>query len=379
VIADTLSRVRDLSPTIAKRSEEIEQSRQLPADVVDVLAAAGCFRMTAPTRYGGDELAMPDVLAVLTELARADPSVGWVVGQVALSQLIVGCCPEPAVAEVYAAGPDLLAAGAVAPKGRAAASGDHWQISGRWPFVSGCRHASWFYLNCVVQEGRSLGRTADGLPQTRIVLLPASDVTIEDTWHVLGLRGTGSHDVRVAEARCPAHRSFTLAPEDPGSSRALARIARSSLIIAAVATGIADGALADIVELVRGGKRPALSTQRLSRSPLVHDRIGEAHMTLGAAQALLVAQAAAADDDAPADPRQRAELRATAAQVTALASQVVDTAYRLAGGTAVYDTAPVQRRLRDMHSATQHFVAGRSAYAALGAVLLGEEPETAGF
>lgn len=381
VIRDTIGTVRDLAATIAKRVEEIEQSRQLPDDLVDALTAAGCFRMATPSRYGGDALPMPGIVAVLAELARADGSVAWVTGQVALSQLIIGCCPEPALDEVYAAGPDLLAAGAVAPKGRAVASpGGQWRVSGQWPYVTGCAHASWFYLNCVVQEGRTLGRTAQGVPQTRIVLVPAAEVRIEDTWQVLGLRGTGSHDVRVAGVGCPAYRSFTLAPEDPAAAGALARIARSSLIIAAVASGIADGALTDLVQLARGGKRPALSTQRLSRSPVVQDRLGEAHMTLRAAQALLATQAAAAGDpDTPADPAQRAELRATAAQVTAMAAQVVDTAYGLSGGSAVYDAAPVQRRLRDMRAATQHFIAGRHSYAALGALLLGEDPETAGF
>ncbi|HEU4423517.1 MAG TPA: acyl-CoA dehydrogenase family protein [Pilimelia sp.] len=376
MIHETLSSVRELSGVIAKRAEEIENSRQLPGDLVAALTATGCFRMLAPARHGGDELPMSRALPVMAELAKADPSVGWVVGQVALSQLIVGCCPPRAVDEAYAGGPDLLAAGAVAPKGRASANGDGWRVSGQWPFVTGCAHASWFYLNCVEMAGRNLGRTPDGMPQTRIVLLPASDVVIEDTWRVVGLRGTGSSDVRVSGVAVPAYRGFTLTPGDPAAAVAAARIARSSLIIAAVVTGIAEGALDDILALAGGGKRPALSAQRLSRSPLFQDRLGEAHMLLRSAKALLAEQARDSDDlDAESSPRQRAELRATAAQVTGMASQVVDAAYTLGGGSALYDTSPLQRRLRDMRAATQHFVAGRQSYQALGALLVGEEPE----
>jgi indole-3-acetate monooxygenase len=377
---DTLARVRELSAAVAKRADEIEQSRALPADLREALAGTGCLRMVAPREHGGQELPMSGVLPVLTELARAEASTGWLVGQVALAQLIVGCCPARAVADAYADGPDLLVAGAVAPKGRASSTEDGWRITGQWPFVTGCAEATWFYLNCVVLDGRAVALTPDGLPQTRITLVPAAEVSIVDTWQVLGLRGTGSNDVRASGVLAPAYRGFTLATGDPAAARAQARIARSSLIIAAVSTGIAAGAVQDIVDLAAGGKRPALSPKRLAGSEVFQDRLGEAHMTLRAASALLAEQAAASDSfDAPSSARERAELRATAAQVSAMAARVVETAYTLGGGSAVYDSSPLQRRLRDMRAATQHFVAGRAALTALGAVLVGQSPEAGGF
>lgn len=370
----TLSRVRELTSRVAKRAEEIEQLRGLPDDLVEDLRDAGCFRMLAPAGHGGDDLALPDVLAVLEELARADAATAWTVGQAALSHLIVRCGPAEAVDDVFTGDPDTLVAGAVAPKGRARETGDGWRVTGQWPFVTGSPRASWFYLNCVLVSGRSVPVGADGVPATSILFVPAGDVRIVDTWRVLGLRGTASHDVAVDNATVPAYRGV---PAQDGDSEAVGRIAQSSLIIGAVAVGLADGALRDLVGLAADGKRPALSAHRLASSAVFQDRLGEAQTVQRAARALLYAEAAQAAEGA-STPLGRARLRAGAAQVTGLAAQVVDTAHHLAGGTAVYENSPLQRRLRDVHTATQHFVAGRDSFATLGALAVGEQPGGAG-
>ncbi|WP_018831583.1 acyl-CoA dehydrogenase family protein [Salinispora tropica] len=368
----TLARVRELATHVTKRAEEIEQQRGLPDDLVDDLRDAGCFRMFAPASHGGDQLDLPDVLAVLEELARADAATAWTVGQVALSHLIVRCGPAEAVEDVFADGPDTLVAGAVAPKGRARHTDTGWRVTGQWPFVTGSPRASWFYLSCVVVTGRSVPVGDDGVPATRILYVPARDIRVLDTWRVLGLRGTASHDVAVEKARVPAYRAVVAESEQGGE--AVHRIAESSLIIGSIAVGLADGALADLVQVAAGGKRPALSARRLASAPVFQDRLGEAQTVLRAARALLYAEASEAQASAGTSTAlHRARLRATAAQVTSLAGQVVDTAHKLAGGTAVYETSPLQRRLRDLHTATQHFVAGRDSYATLGALAVGAE------
>lgn len=379
-MTETLARVRELVPELTKRAEEVEQSRGMPDDLVDTLRAAGCLRMAAPPSHGGTGIPLPDLLDVLTELARGDGSTAWAVGQVALSDLLLSCMPAPALDAIYAEGPDVYAAGAVAPKGRATATGEGWRVNGRWPFVTGCQRARWFYLNCVVIADRSVRMTDAGLPATRIVAVPAADVEIIDTWQVLGLRGTGSHDIAVSHATCTPERGFDLGADDPATARAVSRIAQSSLIIAAVAVGVAAGALAEIGQLAEAGKRPAFSTRRLAQSPVFQDRLGEAHMTLRAARALLDRSAAdtwrSVAADRPLSDFDRAGVRATATHVTGLAARVVDTAHALGGGTSVYDSSPLQRRLRDIHTATQHFVAARDSYAALGALLVGEDAGT---
>jgi alkylation response protein AidB-like acyl-CoA dehydrogenase len=151
---------------------------------------------------------------------------------------------------------------------------------------------------------------------------------------------------------------------------------QGGLYIAAVAVGVARGALDELAALAAGGKRPAFSRQRLAESPVFQDRVGAAHLELESARALLYAQAEKAWAAAVAGEEltlfERATLRATAAQVTASSARVVDAAYTLAGGSAVFDSCPLQRRLRDVHTATQHVHAGRYYFGIVGALIAGE-------
>lgn len=370
----TLDSVRALLPEVAKRADEVERDRGLSAGLLDQLRAAGCLRMAAPRGHGGSELTMPDVLRVVEALATADGSVAWAIGQVALSQLIIGCAPPVTVAAVYADGPDVYAAGAVAPKGRATTVDGGWRVSGQWPYVTGCQRASWVYLNCVLVSGRTVVTHGDR-PATRIMLLPADRVGVVDTWNTLGLRGTGSHDVSVGQVFCPADQALAEGAET--AERAAASIAQSSLIIAAVAVGIATAALRDVTDLATDGKRPALSATRLQASPTFQERLGETEMIVQAARALVYAQFDGPRTDAGVDAAlRRSGYRAAAAQATAMAAEATTRAYGLSGGTGIYDGATLQRRLRDIHTATQHFVVGRNSFATYGALLVGAEGAT---
>lgn len=378
----TLARVRALAPIIAARADEIEQRRGLPADVVESLRGAGCLRMLAPVASGGDELPLPHVVEVIETLARADGAAGWAVSQIALSQLILAYFPRAAVQRVYAGGPDVYVAGAVAPKGRATREPGGWRVAGQWPFVTGCEHAAWFYVQCVLRADHQIQAMPDGIPMMRLALVPRADVEIVDTWRALGLRGTGSHDVRVMRASCPEERTGALIGGRPslrGVPYAIPLFDQAGLFIAAVALGIAQGALDAIVALAATGKRSAFSRIRLAESRTFQHRLGEAAMTVRAARALLHDSATAAWEAAAAegaaDRIEAAALRATALQVTAMSSAVVNNAYGLGGGSAVYDGSPLQRRLRDIHTASQHAWNGRGHTGSLGALLVGEEVE----
>ena len=146
--------------------------------------------------------------------------------------------------------------------------------------------------------------------------------------------------------------------------------------------GIAQGALNDIVAVASGGKHPALSLRRLADSPVFQDQLGEASTTLRAARALLFEEAESVCEREGAEAAtslRRAALRATAARVISMSTGVVDVAFAQGGASAVYDASPLQRRLRDAHTAAQHFVAGRDFYGIVGALLAGAEAGTNAF
>jgi len=377
-----LSRARELAQEVARDAGELERAGRLPAALLAALAEAGCLRMAVPERYGGHDLGLPETLAVVELLARANGSVGWLVGQAALSQVMVGYLPRESLDEVYADGPDLRVAGAAAPKGRAAPAPGGWRVTGRWPLVSGAPDAAWFFLHCLVTEGTAPRFDANGLPRLRLAVLPSSAVTVIETWDALGLRGTASHDVQVQSVVCPPRFTCELVSGTPDIGR-IGRVpsqAQGGPFIAATALGIALGALDDLADLARGGKRPAFSSRRLADSGPFQDRFGDAQLTLAAARALLHAETARADAlgrAGPLGPFDGARLRAAAVKAIALAVDVVEEAFSLAGSSAVYSSSPLQRRLRDVRTGAQHFAAGRDFYVPLGCLLAGETPPAA--
>jgi alkylation response protein AidB-like acyl-CoA dehydrogenase len=367
---DILEAVRDLVAMVVTRGDEIEQARRLPPDLVDRLRQAGCFRSLVPRRLGGAGAELSTHLRMLKELARADGSVGWTVMIGSLAPVILGMASADTFDELYGDGPDLIGAGAFNPTGVATPVDGGYRVSGRWAFASGCQHADWFIGHCVVDDGR--------MPPLRMMLVPAANVRIIDTWTTVGLCGTGSHDFVLDGVFVPDHHTFSVF-EGGGMEGPCGRIPElqlSSLAIASVATGIAGGALTEVTTLATG-KVPMFTGATLAANPLFRFRLGEADAHLRAAQALLDAEvdsvwATAVAGHEPA-PGERARARGAATWITMACADVVDIAYSLGGGSSVYSSSPLQRRLRDVKALTQHFAVKPDILTLAGAVLAGED------
>ena len=366
----TFEAVRTLSPAIVARSEEIERGRRVPADLVEELRAAGCFRALVPRSHGGGELDLPGDMRVLEELARADGSVGWTVMIGSLAPVLLGKLPLATFDAVYADGPDVILAGTVKPSGVATPVDGGFRVTGRWSFASGCQHSDWVIAHCMVDDGRQ--------PPIRMMVLPPADVEIKDTWSVSGLCGTGSHDFVVHDAFVPDERSFVLWDE-PCLDVPLLRIPElslSSLRIGVVAVGIAAGALGEVTALATE-KVPLFSDGTLASNPLFQYQLADADAQLRAARAVLYADAemawTAAVAGMPFTPEHRAQIRGTATWVAKTATSVVDTAYTAGGGSSIYATSPLQRRLRDTHALAQHFAVKLDTFTKAGAVLAGQD------
>ena len=307
--ATILDAVRALAPVIAARSDEIEKARRLPLDLVAQLRAAGCYRMLLPRRLGGAEGRLADHVAMVRELARADGSVGWTVLLGSSAPLIFGNLPAESFDAVFTENPDLALAGTFNPTGVATPEDGGYRVTGRWSFASGCQHADWLLAHCFVDDGR--------VPPLRMMMIPAADAEIIDTWSVAGMCGTGSHDFAVDGLFVADDRSFSVF-EEGGLDGPLGRIPEltySSLQFANVAIGIAEGALAEITTLA-SGKVPMFADATLAANPLFRNRLAEADAHLRAARALLDADIEATWATATAGgeltPEDRARLRATA-------------------------------------------------------------------
>jgi indole-3-acetate monooxygenase len=366
-----LDAVRGLAPWIAARAAEIEGARRVPVDLVENLTAAGCFRMLVPTSHGGGGVDLGAAMRVGEELSRADASVGWVVMIGAAAWRDLGSLPRATFDMVYGGGPDVIVGGAFNPTGVAVPVDGGYRVSGRWAFASGCQHCRWLYGNCFEDH--------DGGPRLRTVLFSPAEIGIEDTWRVAGLCGTGSHHFVADSVLVGAERTCLPFSDPPCLDEPLLRMPAPPVYafgVASVALGIAQGALDDILALAPG-KMPLLAHGPLAANPLFQHQLGGADAKLRAARALLYADAASAWETAVGGAAFtadfRARIRSTAAWVAGAAAAIVDVAYGAGGGSALYSSHPLQRRFRDIHALTQHFLVKPDTFTTAGAVLAGND------
>jgi alkylation response protein AidB-like acyl-CoA dehydrogenase len=373
-----LDAVRELAPTIVARAGEIEAARRLPPDLVTDLTAAGCFGMLRPRSHGGAGVDLATSMRVYEDLSRADASVGWTVAIGAGCWLDLVGLPRSTFDAVFADDPDVKVGGGINPAGVAVPADGGYRVTGRWGFLSGCQHCDWIYGNCVEEGAAGNG----GMPALRIALFRAGDVEIEDTWSVSGLCGTGSHDVVVDDVFVPAERTFALLSAEPCLDTPLAGIPLPSpyvLQLASVALGIAQGALDDILALA-AGKVPLFAGTSLATNALFQNQLGRADASLRAARSLVYGEAAEAWATAlaggPFTPEHRARIRGSGVWAADTAAAVVNMAYRAGGGSSVYRSNPLQRRFRDVHALTQHFLVKLDSLTTVGAVMAGQDVDT---
>jgi indole-3-acetate monooxygenase len=364
LVTDPVEAARRLAPTAAELAPAAERDRRLAEPLVAALADAGLFRLCVPAAAGGLEAHPGTLVAAVRALAAGDAAAGWCVAIGATSGLVAGYLPEAAARAIYA-DPATMVAGVFAPKGRATPEPGGYRVSGRWPFASGCEHADWLMGGCVVDGGM------------RLMLAPAEAFTIHDTWHVMGLRATGSHDIELDGVSIPAEHTANVLgdrPVQPGPLYAFPLFGLLALAIAAVSLGIARGALDDLIGLA-GGKVPTGGKRTLAERGTVQAEVARAEAAVRAAGALLDEAIGAAWERAVAgagvDVEQRAALRLAATHATEVSTRATDSAYTLAGGSALYESSPLQRRVRDAHAATQHMLVAPATWELTGRVLLG--------
>jgi indole-3-acetate monooxygenase len=372
-----LAHIRDLAPRIASRAAEIETGRRIPADIVEALRSAGVFRMFVPRIYGGLELDLPTGLEILRELASIDGSVGWNAMTSNNGSLFAPFLPQRTYDTIYRSGPDVIFAGATQPGGIAEeASAGVWEVSGRWPFASGCQYADWIAGFCVVTaNGKPLLDEAKQ-PRIQAACLPARDWQIEDTWYAAGLKGTGSHHVVLTKRKVLASNFADLIRGVPFVSGPLYEALPQflPLLHAASALGIAEGVVSDLIELAALGRRQLQSVVSMRDSETFQFELGRVAADLRAARAFLQAQSASHWHHAVAGTLKGEAHLAESTQAgiwtTSTCVRIANACLALAGGSAVYESSPLQRRLRDLVVAAQHTRIQQRHYVSAGQQLL---------
>ena len=374
-----LADIEEVALCITSRAPEIEAGRQLPPYLLEWLRSIGVFRMFVPRSHGGLELDLPTALEVIRALGRIDGSVGWIAMIASGCDLIAASLPKNTYDQVYEAGPDVILAGTAAPAGTAEAVAGGWRVNGRWPFASGCRHADWMFGLCVMtKDSEPLPGPSGkaGPPLVRGCFLPTRDWEIEDTWHVAGLKATGSHHITLRDAMVPETNFFDLAAGTPCLQGALYQAVPQQLPLlhGASSVGIAEGALHELIDLANTGRQQLRAAVPMRDSEIFQSELGRVAAELRAARALLKLQAESNWRHAIAGTLKDEALLTQSTQaaiwLATTCVDAVDACFALGGGSVLYEASPLQRRLRDIHVAAQHSAAQQRHYVSAGKLLL---------
>jgi alkylation response protein AidB-like acyl-CoA dehydrogenase len=367
--------VRKLLPMIRSSADRIEADRELPRPLFDALADAGLFKLLIPHNVGGAEIDLPAYVQLLEELGKADASTGWVVNQCAVFATYAARMPRDIARSIWIDTPRSVVANTPVATARAVAVPGGYRVTGGQGFSSGCRNAAWLAARALILENGKT-RLKDGQREERYLFVPVAEAELLDTWHVRGMRGTGTHDFAVRDVFVPAERTVLQAGAALLENGALYQFPRRLLFAAgdaAVSLGTARACLDTFFELA-GAKTPRSMQATLRDQPVVQATVGRSEAYLRSARAFLTEAVREIWTEASTGTitlERRAALRLATTHAIRLAVDVVDSVYNAAGVTAIFEGNPIQRHFQDIHVISQHTQARLAHYELIGKYALG--------
>ncbi len=377
--------VEPLAEEIKSCAQEFEKQGFVSQDLVSKLAARRLYRLCNDTERGGPSGSAEDYARLTEYVATLDGSTAWVLLIGITSALSYMSLPENEVQEVFKNQQDVTA-GVFAPMGRAIPSEESgvqgYRLSGRWQWGSGIRNSTYISAGgFVADEEGNIRKKANGTPDQRMFLLEVKDVDVLDTWHVSGLKGTGSTDFQTKDLFVPESRSFTLfskhTPDTP--VHRFPAFGFLAIGIAAVVLGLAKASLDELTDIAIA-KTPQGSRKPLAMRSNTQIRMAVATAKYRAARGLMYAEIqknwAEAETSSELSVESRRDLRLALTHTVMQCVEVVTEMYTLAGGSSVYETSPLQRYFRDVHVAQQHMMVGEMTLELTGRLFLEVETDT---
>jgi alkylation response protein AidB-like acyl-CoA dehydrogenase len=376
--ATPIERVRVLATRLAGEGDEIERQRKVPDGLQAALQEAGLFRLLLPRQFGGEEVDPVTFITTVEEVAKHDASTAWCVGQNGVTAMAAAFLDPKVAREIWRPSNAILAWGP-GPGAKAVVVDGGYRLTGKWSFASGGRHATWFGAYCMLMQPDGKPVLDDkGAPLGRTLLFPASSAQMIDIWDVVGLNGTGSDGYTVTDLFVPAACSFQR--DDMSERRYDAPLYHfpTNAIFAGtfscVALGIARSMLDAFLALARE-KTPRGFKRPLAENGVVQSRVAQSEARLRAARRLIVGSYeeiwARVQATQLLDIDDRITIRLAATHAIQEAKAVADTAWDLAGATAVFASSPFERRFRDIHTVAQQLQGRFSHYETVGQHMLG--------
>ena len=379
--ASVIAAAQALAPVIRDMREALDATRHLPTALAEQMTRAGLFQLHACRELGGPELSPLTGFHVIEELSKADGSVGWCAMIASSLSLTTGWLAPDVGRKMFGNPLDVRIAGSIRPEGRAYPVEGGYRVEGQWNFASGVHHANWLYCTCQVMH-------SDRLPEVHTLLVPAASATIVDTWSVVGMCGTGSHDFVVDGVFVPTAHDASRSKPPQASGKLFSvynvRVGQAAAWsnTAANALGIARGAIDAFVDLATS-TGSTMSTTLLRDRAMVQMRLAEAEAIVGAARAYVVESVRTAWEaagDGTLDAKWHGlPLRLAITHSIHEAVRAVDVVFHAAGTHAVYRKHPLERYFRDIHVAVQHAAALPLHIEAAGKVLMGHPLSAVGW
>lgn len=379
--ADYLQRARDLGPAIDAAADEIERLRDLPQPLFRAMLERGLFRLVQPSDYGGAELDPPSLIQVIEEIARHDASAAWCAGQTNICASTAAYLAPEVARDMFASDTGVLAWGP--GPGQAVAVPGGYRVTGNFDFASGSRLATWLGAHVpVIEPDGSKRQGPDGRPASYSMLFPKTSADVRDTWHTMGLRGTGSDSYAVKDLFVPeAYSMARNGQQKPRVKGKLYVFTPSTLYsgcFAGIALGIARSVMTAFVADA-AGTVPRGGSQTRARNHVIQSHVGLGEARLRAARTFLLTsvadiwEAAQGRDQLSVDDLVTLRMASTFAIQSA--SEVVATLYAAAGAMAIFQSRPFERRFRDIHTVTQQIQGHPEHFETVGQHLLGQKLE----
>jgi alkylation response protein AidB-like acyl-CoA dehydrogenase len=372
--AGYLDAIEKLAPFVEEHRASFDRDRRLPDAVFQALAEAGLFRLWLPAAMGGPELSPAEFMRVVEAASAKDGSIGWIVANGGGMSRVAGYLPESITREWFA-DPCAFIVSATGSVGSAERVGGGYRVTGRWPFGSGASHGTRFMGLAAVRDGSNNSQ----LPIC--CYFAREHVKIHDTWHVSGLRGTGSSDFEVSDVFVPADHTHDLIAPVPTQPGIIYRIPGLSIFpwsIVGAPLGIASGVMAAFTKQATQSKTRLGATIRLQDREMVQSAVGRAEAVIGAARAFLTETMtellAVLDDDADRLMRARARLRIACAYAAEGSTSIVQMLTTEAGASAIFESSGLERAGRDLHAAVKHVAMSPQSYIVAGRLNLGLDP-----
>jgi alkylation response protein AidB-like acyl-CoA dehydrogenase len=375
-----LHEVERIRPLIKAHATSAEENRQLSSVVYDAMYEAGLFAMLAPKAYGGLELHPVEVIRVWESIARIDSAAAW---NLVMNQAVAAYAawlPTKGAQELFQDGPTTVA-GALNPPAAAIRAEGGWRITGQCPFGSGCHNAKWLAMPAVEMDGdQPKVDPATGRSTSFGVFFRRSEAKILDTWHTLGMRGTGSTDYAVQDLFVPDHLVAPVEPlrnPAPGFEGPLFRMWPWSAILgeATVSVGVAAAAVDEAIQLCKV-KTPAYNAVPLREQQLAQFQMGKAKARVEAARDTLYRAAEEAYEDVAHSTSllsvaSKIRLQLAACFAAEACAEAVRFVNDVVGTSSIRLEYPFERHFRDAHVLLQHSSKSSARYGSAGRLMFG--------